>query len=379
MQSLKKLTTNLVQNCSPLGAASTTLYASTNSSHQPSTTKPPKRAVFISQSTDVFSNLAFEDWLYKSWSFENRNVLFLWRNSPCVVIGRHQNPQVEANIPYLESAGVPVARRSSGGGTVYHDHGNLNCTFFTSRKRYDRRQNLELICNVLNHDFGIQAHANHREDIVVGHDNKVSGTAAKLGRSSSYHHCTLLVRTDRQQLRLALQGDKNIQSKATPSIPSIVTNLRDVGGADMTVENLMASLGWMYLRSQEQDPRLANGFTLINPTDDWFPGLGKLEEVFRSVEWVEGRTPRFTITRAISLPLYLASSSTSANIAVQAYHGTIEAVKLEDGQVACTELTDIIQEISSALKGCSYTPGIFSDISNRLRLPQPLHNQRSIL
>lgn len=39
--------------------------------------------------------------------------------------------------------------------------------------RYDRRQNLDLICNVLNHDFGIQARSNHRDDVVVGHDNKV--------------------------------------------------------------------------------------------------------------------------------------------------------------------------------------------------------------
>ena len=95
----------------------------------------PKRTVFISQSSDVFANLALEDWLYKNWSFERRNVLLLWRNSPCVVIGRHQNPQVEANLSYLESAGVPLARRGSGGGAVYHDHGNLNCTFFTTRER----------------------------------------------------------------------------------------------------------------------------------------------------------------------------------------------------------------------------------------------------
>lgn len=97
--------------------------------------KAPKRTVFISQSSDVFANLALEDWLYKNWSFERRNVLLLWRNSPCVVIGRHQNPQVEANLLYLESAGVPLARRGSGGGAVYHDHGNLNCTFFTTRDR----------------------------------------------------------------------------------------------------------------------------------------------------------------------------------------------------------------------------------------------------
>lgn len=99
------------------------------------TTKEPGRVVFISQANDVYSNLALEDWLYRNWDFSKRHVLFLWRNSPCVVIGRHQNPFCEANIPYLESAGVPIVRRNSGGGTVYHDDGNLNCTFFTSKQR----------------------------------------------------------------------------------------------------------------------------------------------------------------------------------------------------------------------------------------------------
>lgn len=120
----------------PKAWASTSAAAKVKNTNKPAELKDaPKRTVFISQSSDIFSNLALEDWLYKNWSFERRNVLLLWRNSPCVVIGRHQNPQVEANLSYLESAGVPLARRGSGGGAVYHDHGNLNCTFFTTRDR----------------------------------------------------------------------------------------------------------------------------------------------------------------------------------------------------------------------------------------------------
>ena len=71
----------------------------------------PVRQVFISQSTDVFSNLALEDWLYRHHDFEHKRLLLLWRNDPCVVIGRHQNPWTEADVPYVRSSYIDLARR----------------------------------------------------------------------------------------------------------------------------------------------------------------------------------------------------------------------------------------------------------------------------
>ncbi|XP_042232536.1 lipoyltransferase 1, mitochondrial-like [Homarus americanus] len=346
--------------------------------------KPVKRVVFISQSSNVFSNLAFEDWLYKNWSFEKRNVLFLWRNNPCVVIGKHQNPYVEANLRYLESAGVPVARRNSGGGTVYHDEGNLNCTFFTNKARYNRKENLGVICQALQEDFNIHANATHRDDIIVGQDFKVSGSAAKLGRESAYHHCTLLVGTDKHQLKLALQGDKSIQSKATFSVPSLVMNLKDAN-QDITVEQLITSIGRKYLESSvvgneassQQMIQLSNGYTLINPTDDWFPGLGKLEAELSSYSWLHNKTPRFTITRPITLPECVANNTT-VDVSVQVYHGIIEDVKMTNQDV-CPDVADLIHEVGGAVKGSQFSVEIFNDLTNRMRLPQPLRTQRSVM
>lgn len=162
------------------------------------------KSVFISQSNDIFTNLALEDWLYKNTNFSNQHVLLLWRNNPCVVIGRHQNPWVEANIPYLTEVGIPLARRNSGGGTVYHDRGNLNLSFFSTKENYNRKYNLELIVRALFREFGVNAVANDRDDIVVKDKYKVSGTAAKLGRPSAYHHCTLLVNSNKISLSKSL-------------------------------------------------------------------------------------------------------------------------------------------------------------------------------
>lgn len=53
-----------------------------------------QKSVFISQSHDIFTNLALEDWLYRNFDFTTHHVLMLWSNDPCVVVGRHQNPYV---------------------------------------------------------------------------------------------------------------------------------------------------------------------------------------------------------------------------------------------------------------------------------------------
>lgn len=139
---------------------------------------PPERevtkSVFISQSTDIYTNLALEDWMYQNMDFTNNHVMMVWKNEPCVVIGKHQNPWLEANIPALAEKDIALARRNSGGGTVYHDRGNLNLTFFTPKERYDRKYNLEIIKRGLFREFDIKSVVNERQDIIVRDKYKVS-------------------------------------------------------------------------------------------------------------------------------------------------------------------------------------------------------------
>jgi hypothetical protein len=132
------------------------------------------KSVFISQSSDIFTNLALEDWLYRNFDFTNHHILLLWRNSPAVVIGRHQNPWLEANTAILAEHCIEIARRNSGGGTVYHDNGNLNLTFFTPREHYNRRNNLQLISRALFREFGLETEISPREDLVINGCYKVS-------------------------------------------------------------------------------------------------------------------------------------------------------------------------------------------------------------
>lgn len=129
--------------------------------------KEIKKSVFISQSYDVFTNLALEDWIYRNYDFTNHHVLMLWANDPCVVVGRHQNPFMEANVSNLINNGVNLARRNSGGGAVFHDRGNLNCTFFTNRDRYNRSYNLNIITRALFREYAITTEISSRDDITL--------------------------------------------------------------------------------------------------------------------------------------------------------------------------------------------------------------------
>lgn len=51
------------------------------------------------------------------------SILFLWINTPCAFIGRNQNPWKELDLKFMDEHKIPLLRRKSGGGTVYHDEG----------------------------------------------------------------------------------------------------------------------------------------------------------------------------------------------------------------------------------------------------------------
>ncbi|KAF4529404.1 hypothetical protein B566_EDAN003499 [Ephemera danica] len=156
------------------------------SAHHPS--NDVQRSVFISQSNDIFANLALEDWLYRHSDFSKHRVLLLWRNTPCVVIGRHQNPWREAQVGALAENKVALARRNSGGGTVYHDEGNLNLSFFTPREAYNRKTNLRIISNALRREWGIESLISPRDDLILEGNFKVSF-------SSTHNQETIFVKT----------------------------------------------------------------------------------------------------------------------------------------------------------------------------------------
>uniref|UniRef100_UPI00398F408A lipoyl amidotransferase LIPT1, mitochondrial n=1 Tax=Pristiophorus japonicus TaxID=55135 RepID=UPI00398F408A len=278
-----------------------------------------------STSTDVYENLAAEDWLHEYVQSRGREVLLLWRNCPAVVIGRHQNPWQECNLKLMRDKGVQLSRRRSGGGTVYHDLGNINLTFFTSKKRYDRRGNLELVISALR---GIRPHldilATDRYDLVLNGAFKISGTASKIGRTSAYHHCTLLCNSDRSLLSSVLRTPhQGLKSNATPSVPATVKNLWEEDPT-LTCDVLMDAIAAEYARRHG----LQNQIVLIDPKDNLaLPGVNKFTQELKSWDWIYGRTPKFSVSHSFSMDHNVSGAEVKLNMSIN--HGRIENCNIE--------------------------------------------------
>ena len=105
--------------------------------------------LLISDSYDPWFNLAVEECIFRQMPATQR-VLFLWRNADTVVIGRAQNPWKECNTRRMEEDNVRLARRSSGGGAVFHDLGNTCFTFMAGKPEYDKTISTSIVLNALN-------------------------------------------------------------------------------------------------------------------------------------------------------------------------------------------------------------------------------------
>ncbi|KAB5585626.1 lipoyltransferase-like protein [Coniochaeta sp. 2T2.1] len=268
--------------------------------------------IYHSTTTNPYLNLSIEHHLLTK-SHPDSTLLFLYRNTPAVVIGRNQNPWLETNLSALRSGLSPskneeeevaLVRRRSGGGAVFHDLGNANWTVICPSAVFDRDRHAEMVVRALTRLGVGGVRVNERHDIVQdilppppsssssseGKTFKVSGSAYKLTRLRSLHHGTCLLDSPnlgRISPLLRSPAEAYIKSRGVESVRSPV---RNVGvGYEEFVDCVVEEFEGMY-------GEVKGGSMGLGEESRGIEAVRKGVEELQSLEWIYGQTPQFTFS-----------------------------------------------------------------------------------
>ncbi len=171
-------------------------------------------------------NIASEEYILDHY---DDDVFLLYRNAPSIIVGRHQNTLAEINCDYVEKHSIPVVRRLTGGGTVFHDLGNLNFSFIMRNLANEENGFAKYTAPVLAalRELGVDARLEGRNDLTIK-GMKFSGNARAVIRGKVLQHGTILFTSKLADLTQALKVNPlKFSGKAVKSVQARVTNVSD--------------------------------------------------------------------------------------------------------------------------------------------------------
>lgn len=246
-----------------------------------------KNQIFFSNSDNPWLNLAIEELLLDTVE-ENQFILYLWQNQNTIVLGKNQNPWKECRSVLLEKEGGYLARRLSGGGTVYHDLGNLNFTMLMNRTDFNLEKQAGVILTAVR-ALGIPAEMTGRNDLTI-EGRKFSGNAFCFRKNNAYHHGTILVASDFEKLTRYLQVPKEkIRSKGIESVRARVVNLTDYSPL-LKINTMKDLLCEEFSKVYGGDPRAVQSTDQLNQAV-----IQQHYQKYASWKWRYGDAPKFDL------------------------------------------------------------------------------------
>lgn len=243
------------------------------------------------ENTDPYFCLAAEEYLLKNHSAD---IFMLWQSFDTVVVGKHQNAMGEINYRHIREKGIKVARRISGGGTVFHDLGNVNFTFIKnvsgtheiSFKRYTQP-----IVDALA-AMGITTVTSGRNDLLVD-NRKISGNAEHVYKNRVLHHGTLLYNSDLKNLGNSIRVvPGKYTSKAVQSNRNKVVNISEFLQHPSPVEDFIR----MILHFQLESSAINQLYSISEQESEIIRKLSS--EKFETCEWQFGYSPAYQFSNS---------------------------------------------------------------------------------
>ncbi|MHC5362083.1 lipoate--protein ligase [Myroides sp. LJL110] len=252
--------------------------------------------IINSPSTNPYFNIALEEYLL--YKYPTQTIFLLYINAPSIIVGKFQNTLAEINLDYVQENNIKVVRRMSGGGTVYHDLGNLNFSFHTVLGQDDFMDFSKFTQPVLNvlHQLNIPAELQGRNDLLV-EGKKFSGNAKLARNGKMIQHGTILFDSNMDILSDALKiNPLKYKDKAVKSNRSRVINLKQYCDNNLSIEDLKEGLIQEMIQ-QNKDAQLY----VLNAED--IQQVDKLvQEKYNTWDWNFGFSPKYNFTNAIKVP-----------------------------------------------------------------------------
>ncbi|WP_318617914.1 lipoate--protein ligase [Sporosarcina sp. YIM B06819] len=305
--------------------------------------------------TDPRINLAIEEYALKNMDIEKESFLLFYINEPSIIIGKNQNTIEEIDTDYVDVNGIHVVRRLSGGGAVYHDHGNLNFSFIT-KDDGDSFRNFkkftEPVVQALA-EMGVKAELLGRNDILV-EGRKISGNAQFSTNGRMFSHGTLLFDTEMERVVSALKVRKDkIESKGIKSIRSRVANISEFLEEPMTIEQFRMNVLTSIFGGEE------NIQYMELTDDDWTNIRALSKERYANWDWNYGKSPKFNMQHSHRFPVG------GIDVRLDVNKGIIEDVNIFGDFFGVGE----VSVIEDSLKGVQYDRQSMSEALTVIDIP----------
>lgn len=281
--------------------------------------------IFVSRSSDPYLNFAREEVILKDKSFNGEDIVMLYKDVPSVIVGRNQNILEEVNIDFINKEKIILARRVSGGGAVYHDDGNINFSFTTSRKPGSYEKFLEPIIEFLN-SIGIKTKFKGKNDLIA-EGYKISGNAQYVFGDRMLHHGTLLFDVDLSILSKALKPNKlKLESKGIKSVRQRVINIKELIDYDMNSDEFLEALTLFFVSRGATEEKFEN--YKVND-------IKALQNVRKSKDWNFGKNPQFDVLNEKKF------DGGIVKVKIHTKQNKIISIKFEGDFLSRTNLTDL--------------------------------------